>query len=284
MSEFCGKCGAKLDKKSGKCPYCDGVKNNKEFNNKKKLDPDVKAKTKRKNKGLIVFAAIFIIVLIIAVILVLNIKSIMPKFNELFVSMGQIEETTTIPDVTNTITDNTANTADVDLGENYTVPAFDAEKYFDEYTQLVSKLDVPSSQTVFTANEAYKAFEERGFSNVTLMYEYDMSGEYLGEQEASYYSDDKAPIYQAYYSTSDGNLWIIMEVNGEFFATPVFYNLDENSAKYVIISEKETITSYDSTTNKFYVNVPDQSNVRVKVVGRIDAETIETLTKEEIEK
>ena len=44
------------------------------------------------------------------------------------------------------------------------------------------------------------------------------------------------------------------------------------------------ISSYDSTTNKFYINVPKESQAVIKTVERIDAETLEKLTGEEIDK
>lgn len=40
------------------------------------------------------------------------------------------------------------------------------------------------------------------------------------------------------------------------------------------------ITSYDSSTNKFYINVPDKSKCVVKTIARIDADTIEKLSDE----
>ena len=46
----------------------------------------------------------------------------------------------------------------------------------------------------------------------------------------------------------------------------------------VVISESATITSYDSTTNKFYEIIPDSSMLIVKTVSRIDAETLDNLT------
>ena len=50
---------------------------------------------------------------------------------------------------------------------------------------------------------------------------------------------------------------------------------------FVILSETDTITSYDSSTNKFYVNIPKESQTVIKTVSKIDAETIEKLTNEE---
>jgi len=41
--------------------------------------------------------------------------------------------------------------------------------------------------------------------------------------------------------------------------------------------------SYDSSTNKFYKNVPNESVMTVKVVEKIDAETLKNLTIEVID-
>ncbi|MFQ9440626.1 MAG: hypothetical protein ACLR13_06015 [Acutalibacteraceae bacterium] len=74
---------------------------------------------------------------------------------------------------------------------------------------------------------------------------------------------------------------MILEINGSFFATPITYNFSNTQNIPVILSETDTITSYDSSTNKFYVNIPNASQTVIKTVSKIDAETIEKLTSEE---
>lgn len=87
------------------------------------------------------------------------------------------------------------------------------------------------------------------------MSEYTMDGTYLGENEISRSSSSKHPMYQTYYVATSGDIWLIFEVNGSFFATPITYNFSNEQKVPVIVSETDTITSYDSSTNKFYVNI-----------------------------
>ena len=167
------------------------------------------------------------------------------------------------------------------MSSNYEVPEFDAEAYFRENTTLKSTFDVTSSQYIPTESEAYDHFVERGFDGSQVMYEYTMDGTYLGANEISRYSSSKHPMYQAYYAATSGDIWMISEINGSFFATPVTYNFSNEQNVPVILSETDTITSYDSSTNKFYVNIPKESQTVIKTVSKIDAETIEKLTNEE---
>ena len=102
-----------------------------------------------------------------------------------------------------------------------------------------------------------------------------MDGTYLGANEISRYSSSKHPMYQAYYAATSGDIWMISEINGSFFATPVTYNFSNEQNVPVILSET------DSSTNKFYVNIPKESQTVIKTVSKIDAETIEKLTNEE---
>lgn len=67
-------------------------------------------------------------------------------------------------------------------------------------------------------------------------------------------------------------------------AYPVSYNMQSSSNVQVMISEKDTVMSYDSRTGKFYETIPKESELIVKKVGRIDAETIENLMDGEIDK
>ena len=51
----------------------------------------------------------------------------------------------------------------------------------------------------------------------------------------------------------------------------------------LFISESEKITSYDEEDNKFYVTVPYETASIVKIVSRIDTETLDGLSKEVID-
>lgn len=292
MAKFCSKCGMKLNEQTGKCPNCDEKTkmdtassdsnisingNPKEDQNIKKTngEQEVKKENKKKTRKIVVITIIIVILLIgigvgIGVFMVHNEKNANVPNN------GEIQETQSA-----TSTETTTTDEEVDLGSNYEVPEFDAEAYFRENTTLKSTFDVTSSQSIHTESEAYDSFVERGFDGSQVMYEYTMDGTYLGENEISRSSSSKHPMYQVYYATTSGDIWMILEINGSFFATPITYNFSNAQNVPVILSETDTITSYDSSTNKFYVNIPNASQTVIKTVSKIDAETIEKLTSEE---
>ena len=73
-------------------------------------------------------------------------------------------------------------------------------------------------------------------------------------------------------------------MNGNITALPVSYNSENFSNTPLLLSEKKMTTSYDSAANTFYVIVPFTNVLDVKQVNYIDAQLLETLTVEEIEK
>lgn len=292
MANFCSKCGMKLNEETGKCPNCDEKTkkhtsssdgdsstnvNPKDDENIKQNEGEQKGSKegKKKTKKIVVIIIVIITLLIcigagIAVLMIYNGKNINVPNN------GEIQSIQSA-----TSADTTTTSEEVELNSNYKVPEFDAEAYFRENTTLKSTFDVTSSQYIPTESEAYDHFVERGFDGSQVMYEYTMDGTYLGANEISRYSSSKHPMYQAYYAATSGDIWMISEINGSFFATPVTYNFSNEQNVPVILSETDTITSYDSSTNKFYVNIPKESQTVIKTVSKIDAETIEKLTNEE---
>lgn len=288
MAKFCGNCGSPLDD-NGKCPKCDKKQSKKEIKAEKKTE---KKKNKSKKVAIIVIVLAAIVFGVGAIcLLVYSNKINIPYINDVFISMGLKDEDSKSDTVTenesnkNSDNENLAVTDDdVDLSSNYEVPEFDAEKYFKENTTLKSSFDAGSSQNIHTEDEAYDSFVERGFTDSPITYEYTMDGTYSDACEISEYSSTQHPMYQTYYIASNGDVWMIIEVNGSFFAMPLSYNFVDTTKPQMIISETDTITSYDSTANKFYINVPDKSQTVIKTVTRIDDKTLEKLNSEEIDK
>lgn len=75
-----------------------------------------------------------------------------------------------------------------------------------------------------------------------------------------------------------------MDINGVVMAVPVTFNMEYAKTAPVIFSETGTVMSYDNVTNCFYEIIPDPSVMIVKKIDRIDIETIEQMTMEEIGK
>ena len=73
-------------------------------------------------------------------------------------------------------------------------------------------------------------------------------------------------------------------INGSIFANPVSYNMNSERTAQLLISESEQLTSYESNTNKYYVTIPNEDAAIVRVVEKIDADSLNKLTVEEIDK
>lgn len=156
------------------------------------------------------------------------------------------------------------------------------EAFYRENSDIKKIINVTDSIDTLTEAEANKILKERGFSDFPIIYEFSISGEFVDETEAVD-NNNKHPVYQTHYVSDSDMLWTIDIINGSIFANPVTYNLEET--KYdaqLIISETDELTSYDDESNRYYVTVPKESAVIVKTVERIDAETLNQLTVEEI--
>ena len=109
-----------------------------------------------------------------------------------------------------------------------------------------------------------------------------MDGEYVDDTEVAEGSTNKHPMYETSYIAENGDVWTIFVVNGAIFARPVSFNLESELEAELLFSETKEVTSYDDETNKFYVTIPKESAAIVKVVDKIDAETLDKLTVEVI--
>ena len=145
-------------------------------------------------------------------------------------------------------------------------------------------VDAKESEEVQTEKDVVTDLRERGFDDFSITYDSTMEGEYSDATAASENSGDKHPMYQTFFVTDNGDVWTVFAINGAVFANPVFFNLESELEGQVLFSESEELTSYDDETNQFFVTIPEESAVIVKVVDRIDADTLNKLTYEEIQK
>lgn len=154
----------------------------------------------------------------------------------------------------------------------------DADSYFEDNATILSKIDANDSTTVTTEAETCDTLAERGLDEYPITTEYSMTGDYSEATEISQGSSTKHPTYQTYYVSKNGDVWTIFMINGAIMANPVSYNIQSDLDAQVILSESNTVMSYDGTTNRFYETIPNKSSLIVKTVDRIDAETLENLT------
>lgn len=165
----------------------------------------------------------------------------------------------------------------------YSETAITAEEYYSQNGVQINKLEVNDSSVVHTEKETVINLTERGFSQYPITTEVSMNGELIEPLELSTPSSAKRPMYITYYISESGNLWTIMEINGIVYANPAFYNLRTDGPEQVIVSESASLVSYDPISNTFYEAIPDETVLKVIVVNRIDAGTLEKMTAEEIQ-
>ena len=168
-------------------------------------------------------------------------------------------------------------TEDKETGLYHVTPP-DADEYFENNGTIIAEYEINDSKKVHTEAETYKNFIERGFTENPITTEYGMDGKYYKAIEISNSSSSKHPIYQTFYISANGEIWSILEINGAIMANPLSNNDQSGAGGLVVISETKIITSYDSTKNKFYETIPNESMLRVRTVDRIDTETLDSLT------
>ena len=165
-----------------------------------------------------------------------------------------------------------------------TEPAVSAEeKFYQENGEIVRIVDVNTSEDIPTEEEVMTLLSARGFADFPITFDYGMDGVYVGEEEITGDAATKHPMYQTFFISENQELWTIFVINGSVIANPVSYNLESTRTAQLLISESQEITSYDSNANKYYITIPKESAVIVRTVDKIDAETLNQLTCEEID-
>ncbi len=262
MAKFCGKCGSELEETTNLCPNCDAKQLKKAKKNKKRQ----KKKSAIKRVGKIILFICLIVVITGGIFGILTHYDIVniPMINKVFDLLGLNEE-------------------NKDILESYNISAPDADSYYEENSKIVSKFDANDSEGVYTEAEAMTFFTNLKFGDYPITTEYSMDGTYYDAVDISADSTEKHPIYQTYYISENSDLWMVYLINDAIMATPVSYNMQSDLEVQVTISESDTVTSYDSVSNKFYETVPNDSALLVLTVEKIDAETLEQLTLEEID-
>lgn len=173
----------------------------------------------------------------------------------------------------------TVNTGKPTMPEN---PS-EADEYYFSNSEVLEVRNAADSNNLLTETLAKTLLEDRGFIDYPAFYEYTSDGSYVGETEISE-TVDKHPMYLTYYISSSNEVWTIYIIDGEIYANPASFNLESNSNVLMLVSETAKITSYDDASNQFYVTIPYSSSMIVKIVKRIDSETLDGLTAEVLSK
>ena len=143
---------------------------------------------------------------------------------------------------------------------------------------VLEEIDAAKSPDVPEVAEVAEGLEGRGFENYSITSGYDMEGDMLEDEELDPESEDRHPLYNAFYVTPDERVWVIYVCNGSYMANPLFM-YDPTEVPYLLV-EDEYVTSYSSNENKFIRTLPDESELVMKRVERIDAATLDALDEE----
>lgn len=283
---FCRKCGAQLEEDAKFCEKCGtptGAEQMPEEDKQSSATETVETsetppKKPKKTMGRIIRKIIgrtlLIIILLIAILLLLDYLGVINTATiDAFMEKTGMTKETGAED----------GPGEMPESESPERERTDADEYYAAHATIVSEVAVTESADVQTEQEVQEMVRDRGFTDYPISFEYSMSGEYGGTMEVEEASAEKHPIYQTYYVSTEGELWTIFVINGAVMANPVTYNTESGRDVQLLISETDTVTSYDSAKNKFYVIIPGESEAIVKTVDRIDAETLDKLTVEVID-
>lgn len=183
--------------------------------------------------------------------------------------------------------------------EHFLEQAPDADEYFKEKAQRVSKLDTQvadgpnmtlkrghqagDAATTMSEKEAYAFLNDRGFGGGPITTSYSMEGAYFDPMEISDQSPTHHPTYETRFESDLGEIWTVSIIGMEITAYPLLFNLKSDREVALILAESEMVTSYDSTTKTFYKSMPKTSSLVVKRVEKVDQETLNGMTAEVME-
>lgn len=122
----------------------------------------------------------------------------------------------------------------------------------------------------------------RGFKNLTVTADRTIDGQPLENYEVTLASQDKHPVYYLSYTTEEGDQWTIMVINGSIYAEPVTYNEADESGKKTILTEKETVTVYDSEKNEYIEGTPTEEDGSYRLSETINKDLIDSMNSETI--
>ena len=261
MDRFCGNCGAPMGS-NGVCPVC-GAAAEAEDAGKQPAPKQKKARTaakkngKKKHTGLLVAGiAAGVLVLTFGILTLLQALGAVdiPLFRKM---LGQ-EESREIP-------------------AEYLAEAPDAESYYRERGEIRGRADA-SKSAAMTEAEAVRFFRARGFDQQPVTYEYAMDGTYRDPAAADEGGSQKHPMYETAYTSTYGIVWNLYLINGRIIAEPVSFNAQRYYDPILMLSETDTLTSYDAASGAYYETVPDRSVCRVRTLDRIDADALDQLS------
>lgn len=153
-----------------------------------------------------------------------------------------------------------------------------ADEYYSKNAEVISVTKAKESDKVQSEQEVTEVLADRGFDTQNIVTDYTMDGDYLDETEIEDSSTEKHPLYKMLYVSESEILWNIYLINGVISAYPVSYNLVSERDSVLLITESDTVTSYDYNSNQFFETIPNESEMIVRKIEKIDKEALDNLT------
>lgn len=164
----------------------------------------------------------------------------------------------------------------------YNNKPINAAQYYEEYAQIISIESLENAADIQSGKEVEEELRSRGFDQYGIVAPYDELGGLNNGDEDTPMVDRHAPIFLTYYLTESEDLWTVSIINGHISAYPVSFNLRDEAGIEVLLTETETVMSYDGLTRTFFETIPDPSELIIKKIKTIDADHLEELSWEAI--
>lgn len=164
-----------------------------------------------------------------------------------------------------------------DVNNEDTSDYIDADEYYSKNAQGKVTKEPVSEDNSFSEKEVTEHLSSLGFTGSPITTSYDMNGKYFNDIEITG-SDERHPSYVTIYTAKNDMIWGIIVTGKQIIANPVIYNMSGKEPVQVIVSEYETICSYDSAPNNtYYITIPKEDVLKVDV-SKIDANTLDNMT------
>ena len=254
------------------CKFVDVTENDKR--NKQIEDADSlssEEKTNGSDKVIVIFVAVAVIIFIIGILAVVKVSSLLKN-----------KDVTPTP--TPTVTAYTSVTPDANDSEEAYVDYIDADDFYTENSEIVSKTIANESEKTFSEEEMIDFMKTKSFDQFSIETNFSIEGDFLDANEVSGTSSEKHPVYQTFYENSSEEYFSIFVIENSVYAYPLsyIYESGETIETDIIISETENVISYDNVTNTFYETKPSDDAIKVIVVDEINADVLDELTIDKI--
>lgn len=158
-----------------------------------------------------------------------------------------------------------------------------AEEYYKENAEIVYVVDV-TSETCLSEAEVTTLLADKGFKDYPITYNYSLSGDFDNDQESDPSSNVKHPMYGTYYVSKNNEIWYVTVVGKEIYANPLSFNIQTERKVPTMLSTSDLMIGYDDEKDKLYTVIPKDSAMILVKVDDINAEVLDGLTIEEVDK